>query len=445
MPTTRALSTGDNLVTNAAIHLQSVSGVTLDGLNINGSAEQGINGNNVTNFSLTNSTIANTGNGPDEDGLHFFNLLGTGTITNTFITSSGDDNVNIQNQSGTAAITVTGGSFNTGVLGSGYLMGIRGTSNPTVTVDRHHGQQQLQRRCRDRHVRYRHVDRRDRQQHDHQQQRRHRDQRQRRRHAVRHPRQPELCRQRLRAYLDPQGRVLDGSGRCRASSATIRLSSATVRRPTASRSSRRRWQCSRSRWRTTTIDYRGTQRAILIQGGQDGAGQLNVTVTGNTIDMQLDGIGNAVAGILAQVAVASPSGDNTEHVRRYRRRGRLQDTFTHSLGGIIAAGDVRVRQRFVTTVDTPRLRWRESRQRRRRVVCQRPEYPRQLARSHRHERSRLHTWCWWLRRRRRVHRADLPVSAGGRTSMPSGGCAGCRGQILYFNIAPSDRSGREQC
>ena len=44
------------------------------------------------------------------------------------------------------------------------------------------------------------------------------------------------------------------------------------------------------------IDYAGTQRAILVQGGQDGSGSMDVTITGNPIDMQLDGAGNAVAG-----------------------------------------------------------------------------------------------------------------------------------------------------
>ena len=68
------LSTGDNLVTNASIHLQSVTTVTLDNLNISGGAEQGINGNAVSGFSLLNSSIVDAGNGPDEDGIHFYNM-----------------------------------------------------------------------------------------------------------------------------------------------------------------------------------------------------------------------------------------------------------------------------------------------------------------------------------------------------------------------------------
>jgi hypothetical protein len=99
--------------------------------------------------------------------------------------------------------------------------------------------------------------------------------------------------------------------------------------------------------------YRGTQRAINLQGGQDGAGQLNATVTGNDIDMQLDGTGNAVTGILAQVAVASPSGDNTNMCADIGGAGTLRNVFTHSLGGNMAAGDIRTRQRFVSMVTLP--------------------------------------------------------------------------------------------
>ena len=104
-----------------------------------------------------------------------------------------------------------------------------------------------------------------------------------------------------------------------------------------------------------TITYRGTQRAINIQGGQDNTvpSQLNATVTGNSINMQLDGTGNAVTGILAQVAVASPSGDNMNMCADIGGAGTLANTFTHSLGGNMAAGDIRARQRFVTTVTLP--------------------------------------------------------------------------------------------
>ena len=139
--TNGGLSTGDNLDTNAAIHLVTVSTATLDNLNITGGAEQGINGNGVSNFSLLNTAITNVGNAADEDNIHFFNMSGTSAITNTTLTHNsggGDDNLNLQTQSGTLNLTISGGSaVGTGggvnQIGSGYLFGIRGTSNATIT------------------------------------------------------------------------------------------------------------------------------------------------------------------------------------------------------------------------------------------------------------------------------------------------------------------------
>ena len=112
-------------------------------LNITGGAEQGINGNAVSNFALSNSSIVDVGNGPDEDGIHFFNMSGTSSITNTTFnctvvthnTTGGDDHINLQMQSGTLNLTISGGSATNANKGSGYLMGIRGTANATVTVD----------------------------------------------------------------------------------------------------------------------------------------------------------------------------------------------------------------------------------------------------------------------------------------------------------------------
>ena len=141
--TNGGLSTGDNLATNAAIHLQTVSTVTLDNLNISGGAEQGINGNTVSNFSLLNSTVTNVGNEADEDNIHFYNMSGTCFITNTTLTHAsggGDDNLNLQTGSGTLNLTISGGGAVGGAVlpnqqGSGYLFGIRGTTNATITFN----------------------------------------------------------------------------------------------------------------------------------------------------------------------------------------------------------------------------------------------------------------------------------------------------------------------
>ena len=100
------------------------------------------------------------------------------------------------------------------------------------------------------------------------------------------------------------------------------------------------------------IDYAGTQRAILLQGGQDGNGSIDATITGNAIDIQLDGTGNAVAGILAQTAITGP-GNTTSLCADIGGAGTFRNSCTHSLGGSMAGGDIRVRQRNDGTLRLP--------------------------------------------------------------------------------------------
>ncbi|MBK8424517.1 MAG: hypothetical protein IPL27_00470 [Lewinellaceae bacterium] len=100
------------------------------------------------------------------------------------------------------------------------------------------------------------------------------------------------------------------------------------------------------------MSYAGTQRAILVQAGQDGSGSTEATITGNNIDVLLDGAGNAVAGILAQSAITGP-GNTSALCIDIGGAGALSNTFTHSLGGSMAAGDIRVRQRNDGTVRLP--------------------------------------------------------------------------------------------
>jgi hypothetical protein len=355
------LSLGSNTADNAAIHLQNASTVVLDTLSINGSAEQGINGHNVNGFTLTNSTLANLGNGPDEDGLHFYNMVGTSAITNTTITSSGDDNVNIQNnnnlpgdlpQTTTGSITVTGGSANTGVLGSGYLFGIRGTMNTTVTItgvtsnnnfsggividtfDTATSTIEITNSAS--------TNNND---------------------AISLSSHNGNTKFDIHDNLSFAGTDFVRIGILKSAFSTTGTLQGFIRNNpivVADGQTADGILIFAAGGGTTTVnvanndfDYRGTQRAIAIQGGQDGSGQLNVNVTGNTIDLQIDGTGNPTTGIFAQVAVASPSGDNLNMCANIGGAGTLANIFTHSLGGTIAAGDIRIRQRFVTTVSLP--------------------------------------------------------------------------------------------
>jgi YVTN family beta-propeller protein len=353
------LSLGNNTADNASIHLQASNGVTLDNLNITGSAEQGINAHNVNNLTLTNSVLSGLGNAADEDGIHAYNLSGTTTIISTSITSSGDDNVNIQNNtvvtspfSHTGTINVTGGSFNAGVLGSGLLFGIRGTWNTTlnisgVTINNNFSggvvSDTFDTATSDVEVTGSTITNNndaiaissnngntDFDVHDN----------------ANLSGQDFVNISVLKAAFSTTGSL---EGRIRNNTITTE-NGHTADGISVFNAGGGPLNLVIS---TNTFNYAGTQRAINIQGGQDGASTLNATVTGNTIAIQLDGIGNAVNGVLANSQVADPSGAGSSLCADLGGAGALSNTFTHPLGGTLAGGDMRVRQRFAANVRLP--------------------------------------------------------------------------------------------
>lgn len=358
------LSTGDNLATNAAIHLQNVTTVTLDNLAISGGAEQGINGNTVSNFTLSNSSIVNAGNEPDEDSIHFFNMSGTSAITNTTMnctvptpnTTGGDDHLNLQMQSGTLNLTISGGSATNANKGSGYLFGIRGNSNATITFDNSanssnnfsggivadafdtstmrltvanstssSNNDQLSVSAGDNSHVFLYA-------HD---------------NTLSSPNPADFVVVNLVGSALDNGFTFD---------ATVSNNTMTVGNDLTTDGIvvfNAGGGAMNVKINNNTLNYRGTQRAILLQSGQDGAGAINATITGNDIDVQLDGTSNAVNGILAQAAITSPTGDGASVCADIGGAGAFSNTFTHSLGGTLAGGDIRVRQRNNGTMRLP--------------------------------------------------------------------------------------------
>ena len=127
----------DNSGCNAAIHLNTVTTVNLDNIDISGTtAQQGINLREVTGFNLLNSTIINAGNGGEEGGVYALNLAGTSSIVNTSITFPGGRGVTIYNTSKTLVLDVTNSNFDdtqTSVNGAdGFEISTFGTSNTTL-------------------------------------------------------------------------------------------------------------------------------------------------------------------------------------------------------------------------------------------------------------------------------------------------------------------------
>lgn len=356
------LSTGDNLLTNASIHLQSVTTAALDNLNITGGAEQGINGNAVSNFSLLNSTILNAGNEPDEDGIHFYNMSGTCAITNTTInctvatpnTTGGDDHMNLQTTSGTLTLAISGGSATNANKGSGYLFGIRGTTNATINFSNatsttnfsggivadvfdnatmnltvsnstsSGNNDQLSVSAGDNS----HVE------------------------LVANGNTLSSVASGDFVAISLLGSAFDNGFVLDANLSNNMITVANGLTADGIISFNAGGGAMNIAIANNTINYAGTQRAIIFQAGQDGSGSTNATVTGNAIDIQLDGTGNAVTGILAQSAITGP-GNTSSMCVDIGGAGGLSNTFTHSLGGTMAGGDIRVRQRNDGTVRLP--------------------------------------------------------------------------------------------
>ncbi|MNX12046.1 hypothetical protein D3C86_418170 [compost metagenome] len=136
----------DNSSCNGAIHLKTVTGVTLDNISITGTNNAtGININNVTNFALSNSTLTGCGsNTPNSEvgGIYALNLGGTSSITNTNVNDSWGRGFyaynGILSANPTLNLTVTGcqfkNSFSRANGDTNFIFQGYGTSNTTLTL-----------------------------------------------------------------------------------------------------------------------------------------------------------------------------------------------------------------------------------------------------------------------------------------------------------------------
>ena len=111
-PTCDDESGGTNTGCNAPVQMVNATNISLTNLTINGSVQHGINGNNVNGLSISNTDVSNIGDDQLENGMHIINLLGTVSFNNLNIDGSETRNVLIENNTGTANITVTNSTFN---------------------------------------------------------------------------------------------------------------------------------------------------------------------------------------------------------------------------------------------------------------------------------------------------------------------------------------------
>jgi hypothetical protein len=133
-PTCTDEPNGTNTGCNAPVHMVNATNVSLTNLTINGSVQQGINGNNVTGLTISNSDVSGIGDQPKENGMHFINLLGTVSFDNVSVTGSDTRNVLVENNTGTANISAANSTFNTATREDGFAVIGGGTANITFNV-----------------------------------------------------------------------------------------------------------------------------------------------------------------------------------------------------------------------------------------------------------------------------------------------------------------------
>lgn len=82
---------------NAAIYLSGVDGASFANVDIDGAADSGIVGINVADFVMNDSTITQAGNAVHESGIEFANLSGDSSISNTDISFSETNGIDVVN------------------------------------------------------------------------------------------------------------------------------------------------------------------------------------------------------------------------------------------------------------------------------------------------------------------------------------------------------------
>jgi hypothetical protein len=105
--------------TGIGVNLASTRDASLNYVNVTGSADTGIKGLSLTNFTLNRSNVNTNGNSTADDGLRlgeasgsFVGATGNVTISNSSISGNAHNNVHIRNTSGTiASLSVTGSTF----------------------------------------------------------------------------------------------------------------------------------------------------------------------------------------------------------------------------------------------------------------------------------------------------------------------------------------------
>ncbi len=126
--------------TGAGVSLTSTRNINFSSFTVQNSGDDGITGLNVTNFTLSNSTISSNGNAVLERGIDITNLLGTSSITGSTLTGNAEDNLYVKNGTGTLTLTVSTTTFsnNSATIGNDGIhflaADVSGSNNANMSI-----------------------------------------------------------------------------------------------------------------------------------------------------------------------------------------------------------------------------------------------------------------------------------------------------------------------
>jgi len=92
---------------NGALYMDGVTTVVLNNVDVTGTEEQGLNGNNITGLTVTNCTFTQCGNAQEEGCMKLRNLSGTCSFTGSVFSFGHEELVEIYNAAGSSALTLT--------------------------------------------------------------------------------------------------------------------------------------------------------------------------------------------------------------------------------------------------------------------------------------------------------------------------------------------------
>jgi hypothetical protein len=127
-----------NASTGAGISLTSTGTINLSYMNVQNGGDDGIRGAGVNGLNLTNLSITSNGNAVGERGIDVTQLTGSGSMANCTVSGSAEHNVNIANTSGTlSAFNVTNSAFtntNMATGDDGFLFENNGSGSMAVSI-----------------------------------------------------------------------------------------------------------------------------------------------------------------------------------------------------------------------------------------------------------------------------------------------------------------------